>query len=668
MMVLVASIAALAALGAALARAAAVAGESRATRVVRGAVLAFAALVVIETVLGVAGVLTAGHTLAALAAAAAVAVARSGRRRAPVEDSSAALPADTPRAAAATAALAAAIVAVLAFRLWAGLHKTTFLYDTLSYHLHVPATWMHDRRLEIVPAVFGDPAPAYAPANLELWFLFLMAPLRSDVLASIGQLPFAALAALAIAAAVREAGGGRRAALAAGLAFLLVPEVWQQAPTAMVDLGLAALLLASVPFAYRLRRAAARADLVAAGAALGLAVGTKHVGALLALPFAAAVGLAASRRGARRRDGAVAFGVAAAAGGFWYARNLLVTGNPFYPVAAFGFTGLYDGRTMRAWEYHLPIGDLGALGAMLLAAGAGFVTATAVGLARARRGGEALVALALVGLFWIAVPYQESRFLLPAFGVAAIAMGRVADRPPPLLGWGALAAATGGALVEALLGGAAPERWVIVPAAAAGPIAVAAWRRIARSGPLARPRARRAGAALLAVGLAALAAFGAGRLAARDPGYAVGDDLDDAWRWFRANVHDARVAYTGTNLAFPLAGERLSNDVRYVNVAGAPAARLHDFPPGAAATTAEPAPYRDGARFDVWLANLRAARAEVLFVAAMYPIVRRNVAADADGFPVERAWADAHPALFTLHYAGAAARVYAIAPAGGEAP
>ena len=46
----------------------------------------------------------------------------------------------------------------------------------------------------IVPAVFGDPSPAYAPANVELWFLFLMAPLRSDYLAGVGQLPFAALA------------------------------------------------------------------------------------------------------------------------------------------------------------------------------------------------------------------------------------------------------------------------------------------------------------------------------------------------------------------------------------------------------------------------------------------------------------------------------------------
>ena len=122
-----------------------------------------------------------------------------------------------------------------------------------------------------------------------------------------------------------------------------------------------------------------------------------------------------------------------------------------------------------------------------------------------------------------------------------------------------------------------------------------------------------------------------------------------------------RVAYTGNNLPFPLAGADLANDVRYVNVAGTPGDRLHDFPCGSCAGP-EPAPYRDGARFETWVANLRAARAEVLFVAALYPGVRRTIAADADGFPVERAWADAHPEIFTPRFASPAARVYGVAP------
>ncbi len=192
-------------------------------------------------------------------------------------------------------------------RLAAGLHKTFFLYDALSYHLHAPATWLADGRLSVVPAVFGDPSAAYAPANLELWFAFLMAPLHSDFLAGVGQLPFAALGALAVAAAAREAGARREAALGGALAFLLVPEVWQQARTAMTDLGMAALLLAGMPFLFRLRRAASAADLLAFAAALGLAIGTKYAAAPLAVPFAIVVALTVARQRVRashvgRRD------------------------------------------------------------------------------------------------------------------------------------------------------------------------------------------------------------------------------------------------------------------------------------------------------------------------------------------------------------------------------
>jgi hypothetical protein len=645
--VLVASLTALVTLGASAARATAAAGESRATRATRGALAALAGLVGVEALLGLLAISTPPAVLVALAGLAGAA-ALAARKR-PLPDAAGPAP-----WTAAETALAAALGAALVLRFAAGLAKTTFLYDTLSYHLHAPATWMHDRRLEIVPAVFGDPAPAYAPANLELVFLFLMAPLRSDALAAVGQLPFAGLAALAIAAAVREAGGGRAAALGAALAFLLVPEVWQQAPTAMVDLGMAACLLAALPFLYRLRRGGGALDLGAAALALGLGAGTKPVGLLLGVPFA----LLGARAAARQKAAplALALALALAGGGFWYLRNLLLTGNPVYPVAALGFPGLYDGRTMRAWDYHLPVAGVGALGEMWLASGVGFASAAAVALARAWRAPEASLSVVLVALFWLAIPYQESRFLFAAFGVAAVALGRGADRPPLLLGWGLL----GLAIVAALVEGPTGERLALIPIAAAAALTHAVARRLPTP---ARALARRLGIAALVGALAVALAAGVHRRLGHDPDYGVGDEIDAAWRWFRANVRDARVAYTGTNLAFPLAGERLSNRVSYVNVAGTADARLHDFPPAQyGGSSAEPAPYRNGARFETWLRNLRAAGAGVLFVAALYPIVRRSIAADADGFPIERAWADAHPALFELAYASPAARVYRIAP------
>jgi len=654
--VLALSLGLLAVAGTVVARAAGAPEESRATQAVRAMIWAFAILIVVEATLGACGRLDARSTLGALAAvavAAAVGARRAVRRR--PEGGRTREPLTVL-----DVACLFALSAVVLLRAWAGVGKTTFLYDTLSYHLYVPATWLADRRLEIVPAVFGDPSSAYAPSNLELWFAFLMAPLRSDYLAGIGQIPFAALAALTIVAAVREAGGRRTAALAAALAFLLIPEIWQQARTAMTDLGLAALLLAVLPFSFRATRQAHRGDLLTAAAALGLAVGTKYVGLPLALPFAVAAFFSTRSRRPRARPLTLAAAavVAFATGGFWYLRNLLVAGNPFYPVATLGLPGLTDRAAMRAWIYHLPIGQLGALGGMLGAAGVGFVIAAAGVVVWRRPRLEAGLLLALVAVFWLWIPYQESRFLFPAFGVAAVAIGRAPGPASTPLDWRL------GLVLAALLEYSTPERWLIVPVGALGAAAALGWRGLAA-------RVRRPSRSMLAVALGGLVVasgatltLGLERYRARDPGYAVGTGLDDAWAWFRGDVYGARVAYTGTNLGFPLVGRDLANQVTYVNVAGAPGDRLADFgrrlPPGGRVATPEAAPYRDGASFDVWWRNLRAARAQVLFVAALDEIVTRNVTADDDGFPVERTWADAHPAQFHLRYASAEARVYGI--------
>jgi dolichyl-phosphate-mannose-protein mannosyltransferase len=653
MILLAASLVMLGAIAVGLDRLIETGAESRATKLTRMSLWAVATVVIVEISAGAVGLLKPGVTFVVLTALAGAIVAVA-RRRVRTE-----APPRQPLSAA-DVGLAAALVAAFALRLWAGLHKTTFLYDTLSYHLHVPATWMHDARVGIVPAIFGDPSPAYAPSNIELVFAFLMAPLRSDYLAGVGQLPLAALAVAAIVASVREAGGHRAAALGAALAFVLIPEVWGQMATAMTDLGLAAFLIASLPFSIRLgrRTEASRSDLFALAAALGLGVGSKYAGATLAVPFLA-LGLIAAIR-ARRfgfRDVLAAGGIVLATGGFWYVRNTLVAGNPFYPVAVPGLPlpALYGAREMRAWEYHLPVSDLAGLGSMLVAAGVGFVSAAAISIARLWRSVEAALVVTLLAIFWFVVPYQESRFLFSALAIAAIAIGRAADRPPAIVGWCGLAIAIVGSLLE----GPTPDRLLLLPIGAIAAVAFARLRhQVARAG----VRTRYVAASVAAIAVIAALGAGASRYAGADPGYTVGDDRNDAWSWLRANVRDARVAYTGTNLAFPLAGERLANRVTYVNVAGAPGDRLHDFgPPGDG--TAEPAPYRRNASADVWLANLRATRVQILFAASLYRVVDRSTCADdPEVFPIERTWADARPEVFSLLYSTAAARIYAVNP------
>jgi len=435
----------------------------------------------------------------------------------------------------------------------------------------------------------------------------------------------------------------------------------------MTDVGAAAFFLATLPFAIRLARrrgegAALGRDAAAFGLAAGLCAGAKVVGAVFVLPLVGvAAALCARARPSRALGALAALGLGfAATAAFFYARNLAVTGNPLYPLTLkVGATtlapGAYDAAVLRTSVYHLARGDLAALGALLLEPGLAFAVGGVLALARAARAAPAwtLLALALGALFWLAIPYQESRFLFPLWGVAAIAMAVAAREGAGALRWAPLALGVVGSVVEQ----PTPER-----VAALGLGAAAA---LAASGLDDGPRARLGRALGVSCAAAALALVAATALVPPGaPAYALGDELDEAWAWLRANVRDARVAYTGNNLAFPLTGDGASNDVRYVNVAGAPDDLFHDFARRApeACGGPEPAPYRAGARYETWLANLRAARREVVFVAALDPAVRATIAADADGFPVERAWADAHPGVFTLRFASPAARVYGVLP------
>jgi Dolichyl-phosphate-mannose-protein mannosyltransferase len=118
--------------------------------------------------------------------------------------------------------------------------------------------------------------------------------------------------------------------------------------TALVDVltdpAFLATFSAGVLFLLRHWRTRRRSELVLAGLALGIALGTKWYG-LTEIPALIAVWIVAGAlaRRARREvalDAGVLIGVIALAGGIWMLRNLILTGNPVfdYPVRLLGLT------------------------------------------------------------------------------------------------------------------------------------------------------------------------------------------------------------------------------------------------------------------------------------------------------------------------------------------
>ena len=241
-------------------------------------------------------------------------------------------------------------------------------------------------RLTIVPAVFGDTSPAYAPAQPGA-----VVPVADGAAALRlpgGRRPAPAGGAGGDGDRRRRARGRRRARRRRS------PRRWRscwsrrctaQIATAMVDLGWprsCSRRCRSVRAARHRRppprRWASRS-------------GRNTRAPRSPLPFAAARRrdrAAAAALAVRGRDALIALAVLVATGGFWYLRNIALTGNPLYPVAVPGLSlpARYGGAEMRAWDYHLPIGDVGALWRLLLGAGIAFASAAAIALARAWRG------------------------------------------------------------------------------------------------------------------------------------------------------------------------------------------------------------------------------------------------------------------------------------------
>ena len=225
----------------------------------------------------------------------------------------------TPRWASVPVIVIAIIGALAAFAVGFGLTHAPFtLYDSLSYHLFFAARWLQDHRLSIIPTPFSDPAQAYQPGNGELFLMWLMLPVHGDLVARVGQLPFAALGAVAVYGLARRLGAAPEHAVYPSACFLMARPVFEQAIGANVDVICASMFAASIYLGVVAVDRDTRGDWILWGISAGLALGTKflalvYLPVLLLLPVAHAV---AGRRSGRSR-----------ASPFWHSRGTSATGS-----------------------------------------------------------------------------------------------------------------------------------------------------------------------------------------------------------------------------------------------------------------------------------------------------------------------------------------------------
>jgi hypothetical protein len=187
--------------------------------------------------------------------------------------------------------------------------------DTVTYHLTRAALWIQQQSVWPVRDV-GDTRIDEFPPDAEIlqaWTMVLSGSVRYAQLVSFGALLVSMLSIYGIAARI---GLGRRSAAFGALLFATLPIVALQAPTALTDLPVAALVVAAACFTL----GRTPGELALACIAVALLVGTKTTG-LLSLPLLLAVALLALH--GRRLVLALAGGLAACAvGAAWYLVNV----------------------------------------------------------------------------------------------------------------------------------------------------------------------------------------------------------------------------------------------------------------------------------------------------------------------------------------------------------
>lgn len=497
--------------------------------------------------------------------------------------------------------------------------------DSNWYHLPFAAGFAQTGWLSRPQFVNAEALVTYYPANASLLHSIGFVGLGNDFLSimlNLALVPAALLAAWCIGEGSRSG-----AASLAGVAITLtVPIVAiSQAGSAKDDILSLVALLAAVAFVVHPDAGGggdtstdARPRLAGAllsGLAAGLAVGTKLT---MLVPVAALGVCLCVVAGRRRRTAAVARMVAGTmiTGSYWYVRNLAVVGNPVpslhlgvgrlhLPRPAvpsidnFASTVLQHVTDVDLWRHVLIPGAADGLGVFwfvivavaALGLGLGIVTGTRAQVAAAVVGAAATVAYlvtpgAVYGTPALGVPGAEDvvrkifaynlRYLLPplALGLALlpIAMSRWrAGRLVVLAGFGA-------ALTATQLGASATRGWatghqlVAVVAGIAVFAGMLGLRAILSPVDETAPRAhdrtegratgRRAAAAAAAVATVGLALWPV-QVRYRSRRFS---QLPLA-QW-AAGVQEARIAYAGFALSYPLYGPQLRNRVQYLGERG----------------------------------------------------------------------------------------------------
>ncbi|HKI65882.1 MAG TPA: hypothetical protein VJ989_01285 [Solirubrobacterales bacterium] len=222
-------------------------------------------------------------------------------------------------------------VVALVFAHWGltakdALSRGIFNFDSLWYHLPFAVEMAHSHSvtgIHYTETVFTN---WFYPQNSELLHSVGILVTGRDALSLFLNFGWLALAFLAAWCIGRPYGRGPLAVVAAGVLLECHTLVVREPGAAKNDLMAAALLLAAIAILVNAGRKPGW-PLAVAGLATGMAVGTKSTALAMAAMLTLAV-IVLAPTGRRWAAAGWWFAAGLAGGGYWYLRNLIVSGNP----------------------------------------------------------------------------------------------------------------------------------------------------------------------------------------------------------------------------------------------------------------------------------------------------------------------------------------------------
>lgn len=239
--------------------------------------------------------------------------------------------------------------------------------DSLQGHLAFPATWIMHGNLDNRLCIFGatpilhpgsleTTAGTYYPINAQLFFAWLMLPLKNAFLADMGEAPFYIIGIIAVYSILRRYNVEKKLSLLSGFLWVLIPNIFKQLRTAsQVDVICAVLFLLVFYTILLLKQDFTLKHSLLFGISVGLFIGTKIINLVWLVALMPVVSYM-FYQGAKIAKATLSrifcsLGIIALSiilfGGYMYIKNLILLGNPVFPVdlTIFGktiFKGLID--------------------------------------------------------------------------------------------------------------------------------------------------------------------------------------------------------------------------------------------------------------------------------------------------------------------------------------